>query len=546
MSSLGNIWFVGGEAAQAERLERGLGERGVRVILDQNAPITATISAVVLLCVPDDRLERILTAQLLRGVPVLAFGVELPPRLSSSPLTRCYETAEPSPQDLDWLALLAHAVLPRPPAPVRVPGIDNEPEDATAGTSPPTSPSRSESNAGSPRHSDPFMRIAAHELRSPMVSLLGTTESLLAGVFGDIPDHLLGPMQTLERGGRHMLDTLNRVLDLVRLEQGNATPEFASVGMKGILDSVGFVLRNCLSRRNHVLTTQLDPPGLCIESDAQWIAQILVNLVSNAIKFTPPSGRIVVSVEALPEMEIMKLSVSDSGIGIATNDLERIFQPFVRLARRGYHDNSPGCGIGLSLIARMAAALGGRVEVRSTLGTGSTFTVTLPLGRIPAVAPLPAKTSPLTSASGLFVASVDLHVLVIDDNQSNIDTLRPYLESKGWTVTASTDPVAALSKIEEIDARVLVLDIQMPILDGYEVARRIRAHSSATVSALPIVALSALSGVSAERHALEVGCTLHIEKPSRLSFIESSLRRLVIDSLLRRHSKAVQGALRPA
>jgi CheY-like chemotaxis protein len=315
--------------------------------------------------------------------------------------------------------------------------------------------------------------------------------------------------------------------------------------MKGMLDSVGFVLRNSLSQHHHVLTTKLDPPDLCIESDAQWIAQILVNLVSNAIKFTPPSGQILVSAVAQPEHEVMKLSVSDSGIGIAANDLQRIFQPFVRLAR-GHQGDPTGCGIGLSLIARMAAALGGRVDVQSTPGAGSTFTVTLPLGRPPAVAPLPSKTSPLTSTSGLFVASVDLHVLIIDDNQSNIDTLRPYLESKGWMVTASTDPVASLSKIEDVDARVLVLDIQMPLLDGYEVARRIRAHPSPNVSNLPILALSALSGLSAERHAREAGCTLHIEKPSRLSFIEGSLRRLVIDSLVRRDSKAVQSAPPPA
>jgi signal transduction histidine kinase len=220
-----------------------------------------------------------------------------------------------------------------------------------------------------------FLANMSHEFRTPLNAMLGYTSMLLQGVGGPLGQPVKRQLSRVESNGRHLLTIINEILDISRIEAGRMPLQISSVKVPELVSEVRSELEPIIMRSKLTLTIDLAKDLRPITTDRQKVKQILLNLLSNALKFTH-DGRVTISVKRLADRTIA-LSVIDTGIGIAPTDQERIFEDFRQL------DNSPtraygGTGLGLSICRRLAQMLNGRIAVESHVGKGSVFTLTLP------------------------------------------------------------------------------------------------------------------------------------------------------------------------
>jgi CheY-like chemotaxis protein len=235
---------------------------------------------------------------------------------------------------------------------------------------------------------------------------------------------------------------------------------------------------------------------------------VLLNLLGNAVKFTPPQGSITVKVSPTEHGDAVRFSVSDTGIGIPADRLADIFQPFVQVDG-GIDRQSGGSGLGLALVARMTERLAGSVNVESTVGEGSVFVVTVPsLGG-------PIRDSNETEADSTHpVRPRALRVLLAEDNPLNVRTFREYLSAKGMDVEVVSDGEAAVAAAKARHPDIVLMDMQMPRMDGMQATRLIRAD--AEVGHVPIIALTALAMPGDRERCLSAGVDAYLAKPVRL------------------------------
>jgi signal transduction histidine kinase len=221
-----------------------------------------------------------------------------------------------------------------------------------------------------------FLANMSHEFRTPLNAILGYTHMLLQGVAGDLPPNVKRQLTRIDSNGRHLLTIINEILDITRIEAGKMPMQITDFDVNDIVQEVMTELDPVITRSKLVVTPKLLPNQLPVQSDRQKVKQIVVNLLSNALKFTHYGG-IEISVSFNPADRMASVGVTDTGIGIAPEHHEKIFEDFRQV------DDSPsrpygGTGLGLAICRRLANALGGRITLRSNLGEGSTFTLTIP------------------------------------------------------------------------------------------------------------------------------------------------------------------------
>lgn len=382
------------------------------------------------------------------------------------------------------------------------------------------------------RTKDEFLANMSHELRTPLNATLGLTESLLESVYGEVNGKQIRALQTIYTSGSHLLELINDILDLAKIEADKVTITLENVGIHSVCQSsLQFVKQSAQKKRIHLLFT-CDPEPSTISADGRRLKQILVNLLSNAVKFTPSGGSVGLEVKPDIYHESLHFIVWDTGIGIAPEHIERLFKPFEQLdssLSREY----VGTGLGLALVARMAELHGGSVSVESEIGKGSRFTVSLPL-QIDVVAQtsdeavyqyapelsssveLETQEVAISETAAHFAASST--ILLVEDNRSNVDMYCEFLTSKGYQVNVAWNGEEALTRFQKKPPALILMDIQMPRMDGLEATRRIRMmDEGATV---PIIALTALAMPGDRERCLDAGVTEYVRKPI-------SLRRLL-------------------
>jgi signal transduction histidine kinase len=222
-----------------------------------------------------------------------------------------------------------------------------------------------------------FLANMSHEFRTPLNAILGYTHMLLQGVAGDLSPAAKRQLQRIDSNGRHLLTIINEILDITRIEAGKMPIQLSEFSVNDIVPEVMAELDPVIGRSKLKVTPRLSPFAPTVHSDRQKVKQIVVNLLSNALKFTHQGG-IDITVQYDAYRGMVSVSVSDTGIGIAPEHHERIFEDFRQV------DDSPsrqygGTGLGLAICRRLATSLGGRITLRSNLGQGSTFTLTIPL-----------------------------------------------------------------------------------------------------------------------------------------------------------------------
>ncbi|MEM7387943.1 MAG: ATP-binding protein, partial [Verrucomicrobiota bacterium] len=228
------------------------------------------------------------------------------------------------------------------------------------------------------RMKDEFLAGMSHELRTPLNAILGLSEAMKEGIYGPLNERQVKSLGSIEDGGRHLLALINDILDVAKIEAGELQLETGRVAIQRVSESsVGFVKQQA-AKKDIELTCHYHLIDAYFEADERRVKQILVNLLNNAVKFTPNGGKVGLTVHQHAEEGTVTFSVSDTGIGIAEEDIEKLYKPFVQLDSRLNREHN-GTGLGLSLVFHLVQMHGGQISVTSELHRGSCFTVTLPL-----------------------------------------------------------------------------------------------------------------------------------------------------------------------
>lgn len=382
------------------------------------------------------------------------------------------------------------------------------------------------------RAKDEFLATMSHELRTPLNSILGLSESLLEQRRDPLSEHQQRSLQIIESSGRHLLELINDILDVSKIEAGKFDyyPQIIVVD-ELCRASLSFVKEQA-TRKSITVTYEEETPVNKVYADPRRLKQILVNLLTNAVKFTPENGQVILQVRADAEQDRIQFSVIDSGIGIALEDLKQLFIPFSQV------DNSltreyEGTGLGLALVQKLTDLHGGSVDVESEVGRGSRFTINLPLGKeIVAQQEIIASGRELSineqAGKSNLPAEEQLErgvILLAEDHMANILTIGDYLESHGYQIVIAHDGLEAIEKAEEFHPNIILMDIQMPALDGLEAIRRLRALPR--FASTPIVALTALAMPGDRERCIEAGASEYMSKPVGLKKLLHTINNLL-------------------
>ena len=355
-----------------------------------------------------------------------------------------------------------------------------------------------------------FLANMSHEIRTPLTAILGYGELLTAHTTD--PDNL-ACIDAIRRNGKHLVEIINDILDLSKIEAGMLRTEFVRISPGGVLRDVVDSLRVRAAEKGLTLDLSYDGPvPATIESDPTRLRQILLNLLSNAIKFTEQGGVRVVA-RLLAEQRLFEVEVIDTGIGINPQQQLALFAPFTQ-ADGSITRRYGGTGLGLAISKRLVELLGGTISVKSVERQGSTFQFTLATGSLEdvplardAASPPPLPLPPLSRLTGRYI-------LIVDDRRDMRYLIQTYLEEAGATVASASDGAMAVESVRDTMARgkpfdAIVLDMQMPVMDGFQAAPRLRAvgHTGR------IIALTANAMKGDQERCLAAGCDEYLAKP---------------------------------
>ena len=340
------------------------------------------------------------------------------------------------------------------------------------------------------RHKSQFLANMSHELRTPLNAILGYTELILDNIYGEAPEKMRGVLERVQTNGKHLLGLINDVLDLSKIEAGQLTLSLSDYSLAELVQGVYVAVEPLASQKSLALTTKV-AKGLPVgHGDERRLAQVLLNLVGNAIKFTETGE---VAIEASHSDGTFCVAVRDSGPGIAAADQAKIFEEFQQV------DNTPtrqkgGTGLGLAISKRIVEMHGGRILVEFRTGQGIN---------------LHDQASGACRRRG--ANRMSKRILVVEDQEDNRRILRDLLGSVGFQTLEAEDGEQGVAAAEAHRPDLILMDIQMPILDGYEATRRIKANPA--LRAIPIIVVTSYALSGDEDKARAAGCDDYITKP---------------------------------
>ena len=364
------------------------------------------------------------------------------------------------------------------------------------------------------RQKDQFLAMLAHELRNPLAPIMTAAQLLKLGRLD--AKSAANASEIIVRQAEHMTDLVNDLLDVSRVTRGLVTLEKEELDLNAIVAAAVEQVRPLIDARRHALTLQLSGQPARVIGDRTRLVQVISNILNNAAKYTAPGGRIVLSVAA--DADRVTVAVRDNGVGISPEVLPYIFDLFTQ-AERTPDRSQGGLGIGLALVKSLIALHGGTVHARSDgLGQGSEFSICLPgVVRPPAAAPDPAA----AGSADTVPDNGNLRVLVVDDNADAAQMLAALLEVQGHAVSVEYDARGALARARSEHPDVLLLDIGLPDMDGYELARRLRAQPENAGATL--VALTGYGQKQDRQEARQAGFDHYLVKPADLNEVNEVL-----------------------
>jgi signal transduction histidine kinase/DNA-binding response OmpR family regulator len=383
-----------------------------------------------------------------------------------------------------------------------------------------------------------FLATMSHELRTPLNAIIGFSEVLKDGLTGDLTEEQKVFIGDIHASGRHLLSLINDILDLSKVEAGMMTLEPEPVDLAPLLQGGLTMVKERALKQRVSLALEVEPGLPAFAADTRKVKQIVFNLLANAVKFTPEGGRVRVAARrvareevALPAgragrmgdlpageaREFVEIAVADSGIGIAGEDLERLFQPFVQvdsaLARR-----HQGTGLGLALVMRLAGLHGGTAGVASAPGEGSTFCVWLPLAQ----APGPGEAATARAAPRDRPARAEPLALVVEDDDAAARMIERALRAEGFRCRRASTGEEALVRAAKERPDLITLDVFLPHMDGWEFLERLKAVPD--LADIPVVIVSVAPNLE---HGVALGATRVLQKPLTKQALRAALAGIV-------------------
>jgi signal transduction histidine kinase/ActR/RegA family two-component response regulator len=372
-----------------------------------------------------------------------------------------------------------------------------------------------------------FLANMSHELRTPLTAIVGYSSVLADGIFGPLNEKQVDALNAITRSSEHLKNLIDDVLNLARIESGKEDPEPVKVGVKDLLNQAYKLMFQTAIGKN----IKIEPISLSsvlnashIYCDPKHIHQIIINLMSNAIKYTPKGGKVEIEAEIV--VDKVKVSIKDNGVGISPTKMAKLFERFER-GEDTYSKNQEGTGIGLNLTRRLVEINGGKIGVESDVGKGSTFWILMPLANEDSGAV--TKTETVETRARLD----GLTALIVDDSLDTCQVLSHILMSAGATVKTAHSVNEGIKELAEGVPDLILTDLAMPGESGISLIKHVRCAGD-NLNNIPIIVLSACAFETDKNNAMEAGASLFLAKPFKPTEVINNARQLTLNKAMSR------------
>lgn len=377
------------------------------------------------------------------------------------------------------------------------------------------------------RHKSEFLAVMSHELRTPLNAIIGFSELLQDQTFGPLNPKQTRYVENIHSSGKHLLALVNDVLDLAKVEAGKMELQYAPLSVRELINEVFNNVGSLALKKQISLSTPARQPDVTIMADRGRFKQVLYNLLSNALKFTPEGGQVSVQVKRPVKngIEWVNISVVDNGIGIKKEDQERIFEEF-QMVDSTLAKKQQGTGLGLALSRRLAQLHGGNITLESEVGKGSTFSFSMPLDPVKAKQLTTANAEQILEAYRRPEIKTEKLALVIEDEDQSAELLQLYMEQSGYQVVRCSNGEKALQMAKEIQPTVITLDVVLPQKNGWEVLRELKEDPA--TRDIPVMIVSMLDNNDS---GFALGAVAYFVKPVERADLLAKLREIELGSL---------------
>ena len=358
------------------------------------------------------------------------------------------------------------------------------------------------------RLKDEFLASMSHELRTPLTGILGLSEALQYNTYGQLTEKQRSVLANIENSGRHLLDLINDILDVSKIEAGKLELQMETCSLGDVCRASLQLVKGMAHKKRQNILFSMQPASIMVAGDGRRLKQILANLLSNALKYSPEGSNVGLEVKA--DLQQVRIIVWDEGIGIAPEDIQKLFQPFVQLDS-SLSRAQTGTGLGLALVQRLVDLHGGSITVESVVGQGSRFTVRLPA--------LPETAAVVPGIEG--VPEFIHRALGIEDDPTDAEHLVRYLSLLGIDAVLHPSGTGALARAIETRPDVILLDVHLPDISGWEVLAQLKANE--TVRRIPVI----ITSVEENRQAAsQLGASGYLVKHYGLADLMAAFSRL--------------------
>ena len=372
------------------------------------------------------------------------------------------------------------------------------------------------------RMKDEFLANMSHELRTPLNAILGLSQSLRDEMVGPVTDKQNKYLRVISESGEHLLELINDILDLAKIESGEVLLEKTAVSVRDNCDASIRMIRQMSHKKYQLVELNIDPQADYVYADQRRFKQMIVNLLSNAVKFTPEYGKLGLDVRLDEERKNILFEVWDTGIGISQENLNRLFKPFVQVDS-GLSRETGGTGLGLALVAQLAKLHNGKIDVVSQLNVGSRFTLSLPWS--PGLSASLPKDQTQSNETEEQTEVKPIDILLVEDNEISLMAVEDYLVFHGFEVRTATNGQAALDLVKAKLPDLILMDVMMPGMDGLEATRWIRKDYAD--QKIPIIGLTALAMTGDRERCLNAGMDDYLSKPLQFSSLLALIKKYV-------------------
>ena len=370
---------------------------------------------------------------------------------------------------------------------------------------------------------DEFLANMSHELRTPLNAILGISESLEEQMIGKLNEKQQKYVGIIKESGKHLLDLINDILDISKIEAGRMELTFQPIGVEKLCQASLRMIKELAQKKKIQVSFKVHGEVATIMGDERRLKQVLVNLLSNAVKFTEENNKIGLEVRGYPQRNEVTFSVWDTGIGISEEDLKYLFKPFVQLDA-GLAREFQGTGLGLALVAQMVRLHGGSVSVKSKVGKGSMFIITLPWEAEEQNAPAKV-TGELVLPNQKSDEKRKGTILLVEDTDIIVSLVKDYLTYKGYEVIVAYNGREGIYFAKDKRPDLILMDVMMPIMNGIDATIEIRKDKN--LSRIPIIALTALAMPGDHERCLQAGMTDYMSKPVQLNELIEIIEKYV-------------------